>query len=628
MINITKFFYRTTYVKNCLFTTNMFFYTLNNINSMDSENLEDNNNKIKYIENEYEKKLFKDIENRCFFKSSNINDKIKSNKPEEKSSENIEEKPSEYNLFEDIENKLLGDTEEKLYENKSFENNDIFDFNDKFDPFQESRFNINYNFNLNRQIAISNLEKNINLKTNDNPFIGEKRKRVKLKTTPKITEYTELNENHKILHNFFSKYLCHNLNGCTNNKKCNKTLDITKYLNVEENILIKDNTEKDKYLKILNDIEKGEKIFIQSDTEGRFSNILFVLKRIGIINTEKTWLRYYNFLNGKFQTDIDKDIPHIPLNLFEVISNFKGGYYHVGDWIDRCGSKYHECLLSLLFLIYLKQELPNNVNLICGNHELSCYLEKESSCCSDIKPLLTHIVFKAIANGQIKFFDEVKLGKETYILTHKVIYTDDISRLSRFIFNYQFLTLKKNKNIKKSCNPKCCYEKSIKNLALLENKKDINYNTELTNIKSNVILENNIFIIMENINKLFKLHFMYYFAEIYPKKKCFNNLTDFVNKMYIYSNEFNILNPNKDESIMDGTRVKIKGYENCINNQIAGHDHHPISDYFIKEKNLYFVDNCSHITYNHKLKNLATLHIFNKENENDTNYIQIMTSLL
>ena len=38
MINITEFFYRTTYVKKYLFTTNMFFYTLNNIKSMDNDN--------------------------------------------------------------------------------------------------------------------------------------------------------------------------------------------------------------------------------------------------------------------------------------------------------------------------------------------------------------------------------------------------------------------------------------------------------------------------------------------------------------------------------------------------------------------------------------------------------------
>ena len=730
MININKIFYRTSYVKKYLFTTNIFFYTLNNINSMDNDNknklFEDNKNKSlednedKVLE-DIEYKLFGYNENKRF--GDNKNNWFEDNKNkslednEDKVIEDIEYKlfgdnenkrikDNENNWFEDNENKWVeynenkwvgyneikwigdnkikwvGDNENKCIEyneNNLFEDNknkwfkDIFDsnvtynknksnisnfnsINDKLKPnnFEEkssentdffnsntsinnkkkdilnfnhndkSNININLNFNFNLQLDIPNSKENINQKTKDNKFIGKKCKRSEHKTT---IEKKEINENHKIINEFFSDYLYRNLNGCTNNKKCNKTLDITKYLNVEDQGLVSDSNEVDEYPKILNDMKQGEKIFIQSDTEGRFSNIFSILKRINIIDTNKTCKRYYNFLNGKFQTYINEDIPYITLNLFEVINNFKGKYFHLGDIIDRCGSKQHECLLSLLFLIYLKQELPNNVNLICGNHELTCYFnDKESLCCKDIKPLLTHIVFKAIANGQIKFFDKITLGKERYILTHKVIYKDDIQKLSQFISNYNFFTFKKDKNIETICNSKCYYGKALENLALLENKKDIDFTAELVNITKDIKPEDNIYTLMECINKLFELHFKYYFAEIYPKKEFFNNLTDFVNKMYFYSKDFNVLNPNKKESIMDGTRVREKGYENCVNNQIAGHDHHDIFSYVIKRENILFVDNYSHLIYDkNKTKNLATLHIFNEKDPNDINYIQITT---
>jgi len=722
MININKIFYRTSYVKKYLFTTNIFFYTLNNINSMDNDNknklFEDNKNKSlednedKVLE-DIVKKLFGDNKNNWF--GDNENKWLEDNKNKwfedikykwfgDNENKRIEDNENnwfediEYKLFEDNENKRfednenkwieynenkwvgyneikwigdnkikwVGDNENNLFEDifdmnvtykknnsnisnfnsindkfkpnkfeeKSSENTDLFNYNASinnkkkdilnFNHNDKSNININLNFNFNLQLDIPNSKENINTKTKDNKFIGKKCKRSEPKTT---IEKKEINENHKIVNEFFSDYLCRNLNGCTNNKKYNKTLDITKYLNVEDQGLVSDSNEVDEYPKILNDMKQGEKIFIQSDTEGRFSNIFSILKRINIIDTNKTCKRYYNFLNGKFQTCINEDIPYITLNLFEVINNFKGKYFHLGDIIDRCGSKQHECLLSLLFLIYLKQELPNNVNLICGNHELTCYFnDKESLCCQDIKPLLTHIVFKAIANGQIKFFDTITLGKERYILTHKVIYKDDIRKLSQFISNYNFFTFEKDKNIETICNSKCYYGKALENLALLENKKDIDFTAELVNITKDIKPEDNIYTLMENINKLFELHFRYYFAEIYPKKEFFNNLTDFVNKMYFYSKDFNVLNPNKKESIMDGTRVREKGYENCVNNQIAGHDHHDIFSYVIKRENILFVDNYSHLIYDkNKTKNLATLHIFNEKDPNDRNYIQITT---
>ena len=207
----------------------------------------------------------------------------------------------------------------------------------------------------------------------------------------------------------------------------NNVIDITEY-KIDENKL-KNVIDK------VNKVKEEYRIFIQSDTEGKVFNINSTLQIAKIIDINKPINIYYNFENGKFENN--KSENSICLKLFAVNKNFKGTYIHLGDIVDRCTGN-HQCLKSLLYLLYLKQELGEKVNLICGNHELTDYFKcgnVNCDCCYDIRDYITLIVFKAISNGQIKYLDKIKIGTTDYILTHKIIYKKDIDQIKYFLKN-------------------------------------------------------------------------------------------------------------------------------------------------------------------------------------------------
>ena len=306
----------------------------------------------------------------------------------------------------------------------------------------------------------------------------------------------------------------------------------------------------------VNKVNEEDRVFIQSDTEGKVFNIISTLQIADIIDINNQIEVYYNFENGKFENIKSKN--SIKLKLFKVNKNFKGIYVHLGDIVDRCTGNY-QCLKSLLLLLYIKQELGDKIKLICGNHELTDYgnaFNVGADCCKDIKYIITLIVFRAISKGQIKYLDKIKIGNIDYILTHKVLYTLDIDKI------------------------KCFLKDKINN--------------------ANDLKDYDIYQLIDVVNDNFKS----YFTNIFN----INKEIDIYNYSSVYDHLYN--------EIVVGERVKILGYDVCLDNQICGHDHHEINKCYIKDKNILFVDNYSFdINSGYNEKPMSNIHFFNKKEE-------------
>ena len=306
----------------------------------------------------------------------------------------------------------------------------------------------------------------------------------------------------------------------------------------------------------VNKVNEEDRVFIQSDTEGKVFNIISTLQIANIIDINNPIEVYYNFENGKFENIKSKN--SIKLKLFKVNKGFSGIYIHLGDIVDRCTGN-HQCLKSLLLLLYIKQELGDKIKLICGNHELTDYFRLGNpgcNCCYDVRDIITLIVFKAISNGQIKYLDQINIGYTDYILTHKVLYTLDIDKI------------------------KCFLKDKINNV------NDLN--------------EYNFSKLIDVVNNSFKG----YFTNIFNV----NKEIDIYNYSSVYDHLYN--------EIVVGERVKILGYNICLKNQICGHDHHEINKCYIEDKNILFVDNYSYdINSGYNEKPMSNIHFFNKREE-------------
>jgi len=349
----------------------------------------------------------------------------------------------------------------------------------------------------------------------------------------------------------------------TNKKNKSKKYEKNKYNkdNMKENEINLDITEykidENKLKDIVNEVKKvneEDRIFIQSDTEGKVFNIISTLQIAKIIDINKPITVYYNFNNGNFEKN--KNEKSIELKLFEVNKKFVGTYIHLGDIVDRCTGD-HQCLKSLLFLLYIKQELGDKVKLICGNHELTDYFRLGNpgcNCCYNVRDIITLIVFRAISNGQIKYLDKIKIGTPDYILTHKVLYKEDIDQIKYFLMN----KMKEKKDLK---------DYNIYQLIDVVNDNFKKYFTDFFNIKDNI--------------------------DIYQYSSCFDQLYN---------------------QIVIGDRVEKLGYNICLDNQICGHDHHEINKCYIKNKNILFVDNYSFDLTTYE-KPMVNIHFFNKNQE-------------
>ena len=362
-----------------------------------------------------------------------------------------------------------------------------------------------------------------------------------------IENKVNLSEKNDIKNN--KKYDNKNKEKIIKNIDMNKiSFDITKY-KINENEL-------KNIIDEVKNVNEENRVFIQSDTEGKVFNIISTLQIANIIDVNKPITVYYNINNGKFEND--KSENSIELKLFKVNKKFKGTYIHLGDIVDRCTGNY-QCLKSLLLLLYIKQELEDKVKLICGNHELTDYFKlgnRGCDCCYNIRNLITLIVFKAISKGQIKYLDKIKIVTTDYILTHKVLYKEDINKIKYFL---------KNK---------------------MEEKKDLK--------------DYDIYKLIDIVNYNFKKYFTNFFnikdnIDIYDYSFCFDQLSN---------------------QIVIDERVDNLGYDICLENQICGHDHHKINECYIKDKNILFVDNFSfdlktYITKKYQ-KPMVNIHFFNK----------------
>lgn len=96
---------------------------------------------------------------------------------------------------------------------------------------------------------------------------------------------------------------------------CDKIQDLTKY-KIDNDEILKD------VIKEVNKVNEEDRIFIQSDTEGKVFNIISALQIANIIYINNPITVYYNFYNGNFEKN--KSENSIELKLFEVNKNFKG----------------------------------------------------------------------------------------------------------------------------------------------------------------------------------------------------------------------------------------------------------------------------------------------------------------
>ena len=321
---------------------------------------------------------------------------------------------------------------------------------------------------------------------------------------------------------------------------CDKIQDLTKY-KIDNDEILKD------VIKEVNKVNEEDRIFIQSDTEGKVFNIISALQIAKIIDINIPITVYYNFYNGNFEKNESEN--SIELKLFEVNKNFKGTYIHLGDIIDRCNGD-HQCLKSLLLILYIKQELRDKVKLICGNHELMYYSLQRYCECFDhynkdfndnekkINFITRLICLTAISKGQIQYLDQIKIGNTNYILTHKVLYEQDIDQIKRFL------------------------------------KERMNVKTDLKNY--------DIYDLIDVVNDNFKKYFCDFFYNYDKNKTRYHNIIE-------YTTLFDHINGN----IVIGDRVE-NNYDICLNKQICGHDHHKIEECYINKKNILFVDNYSY----------------------------------
>ena len=349
---------------------------------------------------------------------------------------------------------------------------------------------------------------------------------------------------------------------------CDKIQDLTKYKIDNDKILEDVNKE-------VNKVKEEDRIFIQSDTEGKVFNIVSALQIANIIDYNKQIIVYYNFYNGNFEKN--KSENSIELKLFEVNKKFNGTYIHLGDIVDRCNGEY-QCLKSLLLILYIKQELEDKVKLICGNHELMYYGHQPFCDCIDGYPFadgekrinfITRLIcLTAISKGQIQYLDKIKIRNTNYILTHKVLYEQDIDQIKRFL------------------------------------KERMNVKTDLKNY--------DIYDLIDVVNCNFKKYFCDYFYNYDKNKTKHSNIIEYTSLFDHLSN-----------TIVIGDRFdKLGGYGLCLNDQICGHDHHKIEECYINARNILFVDNYSYDKETWEKegyqKLLVNIHFFDKNKELST----------
>ena len=315
---------------------------------------------------------------------------------------------------------------------------------------------------------------------------------------------------------------------------------------------------KSKIDKVLNNVDEGNRIFIQSDTEGKLFSIYYGLFIAGIISKIDTCKKiYYDIDTGDFSDNCEKK--DLWINHVEINKNFKGTYIHCGDILDRCQNT-NGCIDCLLLLLYIKKQLPDHVKLICGNHEIMTDYPTKNCCKKG--DILTTIVAQALKKEWLKYIDDIKIGGDDFILTHKELTNNDFFRI------YKFVKELRDKDLK--------YEK--KELDEIVDKID---KYEISNTNYNDFGIGNDFtkeiVKVENeFNKLFS-NFIY------------NN----VDKKGINSDIAKYFEHCGYDGIVNKNQIDLKYHKGSLKKQICGHIHMKYDNCYFKNSKILYVDNYS-----------------------------------
>ena len=315
---------------------------------------------------------------------------------------------------------------------------------------------------------------------------------------------------------------------------------------------------KSKIDNVLCNISEENRIFIQSDTEGKLFSIYYGLFIAGIITKIDTSKKiYYDIKTGDFSDNCEKK--DLWINYVEINKDFKGTYIHCGDILDRC-QKTNGCMDCLLLLLYIKKQLKDHVKLICGNHEIMInYTVK--NCCKK-SDILTTIVAQALKKGWLKYIDDIKIGGEDFILTHKELTNNDIFRI------YVFAKTLKSKNLEYK-------EDELQDI----NKKLNRYQIENT-IHNDFDIGDDftkaIFDVKNEFNKLFS-----------------NFIYNTVDEKGINSDIAKYFEHCGKDVIVNQDKIDLEDHKGSLGKQICGHIHREYNECYFKKSKILYVDNYS-----------------------------------
>lgn len=361
-------------------------------------------------------------------------------------------------------------------------------------------------------------------------------------------------------------------------------------------------TQKEKIKILLNDIKKEDRVFIQSDTEGKLFNILYGLFIAGVLtDIDQNNKIYYNDEDGTFGNK--------KTNMFiykvTVNENFKGTYIHCGDIVDRCGNK-GGCIMSLLYLLYVKSKLKDRIKLICGNHEIAVEHACNDSWCEKNK--IMKIVKNSIINDYLKYFDTIKIGNTDFIITHKELLKQDINVLRALkdkikdedISNNNIEKIKHVVEIFNDYSNNISYKNDDNNSfdtisGYLEHfNKIFKWAAKSFDQELEKITEKNINIKIDKAS--FSIFLNYHNYTIYDNLKSDFVLADFFNhcRHYRVENEkeqfkCSIFYVHEDYKIIRC----LSDHSNSFKNQICGHVHYKPEECYIKDCGILNVDNAS-----------------------------------
>ncbi len=198
----------------------------------------------------------------------------------------------------------------------------------------------------------------------------------------------------------------------------------------------------DEILQKMNAVPEAQRIFAESDTEGKFFNIYALLRLSGAIEKfdwRKPQFVEFDIVSKTFQDKpqgryaaykqfssaeeykkiwVSEDGKRIRIPKFTFNKNFKGKILHLGDFVDRGRNS----VPGFLTMLYAKEQLGDKCHLIVGNHELYPDLPHktvEENVYSRIEyDLVSELTQHYWDQKKMKFFDTILIGGKPVLLTH------------------------------------------------------------------------------------------------------------------------------------------------------------------------------------------------------------------